>query len=371
MTTAPWNGVKVLVTGHTGFKGAWLSWWLTHLGAEVHGLALAPPTAPSLFELAGLAGEMRSTEGDIRDFALVQQFVARTRPEIVFHLAAQSLVRPSYADPIGTFATNVMGTLHVLEAVRHAGSAHAVVAVTSDKCYENRERVEPYRESDHLGGADPYSGSKGAAEIAVASFSRSFSNEGGGLPPTATARAGNVIGGGDYATDRLVPDLLRAFADGRPAMIRNPNAVRPWQHVLEPLSGYLALGERLLRGDSTVAEPWNFGPADDDAWEVRAVADLAVTSWGSGASWHTDAGTHPHEARLLRLDASKARERLHWKPRWSVREAVNRTVEWHRAALGNTSPNAIRALIDENIIAYERAGGAQSETHTAYVDSHA
>ncbi len=326
-----WRGKRVLLTGHTGFKGSWLSLWLQSLEAEVHGLALAPNTTPNLFTEARVPDGMTSTIGDIREFEPVRAAVARSRPEIVIHMAAQALVRESYAQPVATYATNLMGTVHVLEAARQASGLKAVLVVTTDKCYENREWPWGYREDDAVGGRDPYSSSKACAELATAAYRRSFFAAHG--PAVATARAGNVIGGGDWAADRLVPDLLRAFAAGESATIRNPQATRPWQHVLEPLSGYLMLAERLYAQGQAWAEAWNFGPTDDDVWTVRMIIERLVASWGTNASWAQDRGGHPHEARELKLDISKARARLGWRPRWNVNTALENIASWHRAWL--------------------------------------
>jgi CDP-glucose 4,6-dehydratase len=325
---------SVLVTGHTGFKGGWLSLWLHELGAEVHGFALEPPTTPSFFETAGIASCLKSdTRADLADLERLKATFARARPVVVFHLAAQPLVRASYRDPLGTFRTNVMGTAHVLEAARDASSVRAVVVITTDKVYENREQPDhAYAEHDPLGGHDPYSGSKAAAEIVTESFRKSFFANGGG-PRIATARAGNVIGGGDWAEDRLVPDCLRAFDRGEPVRLRNPGAVRPWQHVLEPLSGYLRLAERLVSKDGAgFASAWNFGPNASDDASVSAVADAAAKLWGGKARVeHAPSRDNPHEAGYLRLDNAKAKKELRWTPRWSLRDALERTVAWHRA----------------------------------------
>ena len=331
VSPAFWRGKKVLLTGHTGFKGSWLSLWLQQLGAEVHGLALAPPTQPSLFEVARVGQRMTETRGDIRDFDTVQACMAGFAPHIVIHMAAQSLVRPSYSDPVATYATNVMGTVHVLEAARRCGSVRALVNVTTDKCYENREWVWGYREDEAMGGHDPYSSSKGCAELATAAYRRSFVGAAGNGLAVASARAGNVIGGGDWATDRLVPDTLRAFERGEAVVLRNPHATRPWQHVLEPLSGYLLLAQRLFEDGQAYAEGWNFGPRDEDAQPVQTIVQRLATDWGAGARWQVDAGEHPHEAHWLKLDISKARARLGWQPRWTLAQALGHITTWHRA----------------------------------------
>ena len=324
-----WRGKRVLLTGHTGFKGSWLSLWLQSMGSHVRGVALAPPTDPALFDVARVGEGMEHHVVDIRDFDSLHQHVAEFRPEILIHMAAQPLVRQSYAQPLETFATNVMGTAHVLEAARQAGSVKAIVNVTTDKCYENRELVLGYRENDPMGGSDPYSSSKACAELVTTAYRKSFLADVG--IAVATARAGNVIGGGDWASDRLVPDVLRSLQAGEPILVRNPHAVRPWQHVLEPLHGYLLLAERLYAHGQTYAEGWNFGPRDEDAQSVDAVVDQLCQAWGHDVTWTTQPGQHPHEAGLLKLDTSKARSRLNWAPRWSLSTAVTNTVRWHRA----------------------------------------
>jgi CDP-glucose 4,6-dehydratase len=329
---------RVLVTGHTGFKGAWLTLWLARLGARVTGFALPPPTRPSLFEAAAVRGSCEHVEGDVRDGTALEATVRRCAPEIVFHLAAQALVRRSYEDPVETIETNVLGTARLLEALRSTRTRCAVVVVTSDKCYENRETDRPYEETDPLGGHDPYSASKGAAELVVTSWRRSF------FPPErlwehgvalATARAGNVIGGGDWSPDRLVPDAIRALAAGDPVLVRNPASVRPWQHVLEPLGGYLQLGAALARAGaadaSRLASAWNFGPRPEDARPVRDLTDALVAAWGTGSWRQAPSRVEVHEAKLLRLDVEKARRELGWAPRWRLKDAVQRTAEWYRA----------------------------------------
>jgi CDP-glucose 4,6-dehydratase len=325
-----WAGRRVLVTGHTGFKGSWLSLWLSAMGAEVTGLALPAPTEPSLFDAARLAHRMNHLAGDIRDLETVRAAVAQARPEMIFHLAAQPLVRLSYQEPVETYATNVMGTVHVLEAARQVGGVRGIVCVTSDKCYQNREWDWPYRESDPMGGHDPYSSSKGCAELVAAAWRNSFFTQGG--PLLATVRAGNVIGGGDWAQDRLVPDLVRAFEAGVAPLIRAPDAVRPWQHVLEALGGYLMIAERLLDGERRFADAWNFGPGDEDAQPVRWIVDRMRAVWRDGAAAPSfDTGPRPHEAGLLRLDSSRARTALGWRPALTLGDAIDWIVDWHKA----------------------------------------
>lgn len=329
MTPAFWNGRRVLITGHTGFKGSWLSLWLQSLGAEVHGYALTPPTDPAMFVVATVEKGLAShTIADVRDPQTLTARIQAVSPEIVFHLAAQPLVRASYANPAETYAVNVMGTVNLLDAVRRTPSVRTVVNITTDKCYENREWPWPYRENEAMGGHDPYSSSKGCAELVTAAYRSSFlaaADVG-----VATARAGNVIGGGDWATDRLIPDILRAIDAGDELVIRSPGAVRPWQHVLEPLSGYLRLAERLHLDPRSVAEAWNFGPSEDDARSVRWIVECIKTH-REGMSWREETSKQPHEANLLKLDSSKARSRLGWSPRWSLENALAATLAWHSA----------------------------------------
>jgi CDP-glucose 4,6-dehydratase len=324
-----WRGRRVFVTGHTGFKGSWLSLWLQDMGAEVAGYALAPATTPALFDVADVAAGMRSIVGDVRDLDRVRASIVDFAPEIVLHMAAQPLVRASYDDPVGTYATNVMGTVNVLEAVRASRGVRAVVSVTTDKCYENREWPWGYRETEAMGGHDPYSSSKGCAELVTAAYRRSFF-AGDRATAVASARAGNVIGGGDWAQDRLVPDILRAFEANAAVPVRNPLATRPWQHVLEPLSGYLVLAQALVEQGAGFADGWNFGPRDEDARPVEWIVAHMVEQWGGAARWERDAGYHPHEARFLKLDISKAREGLGWEPRWQLPDVLGRIVRWHR-----------------------------------------
>ena len=342
-----WTGKRVFLTGHTGFKGGWLSLWLQSLGAEVIGYALNPPTKPNLFEVAGVAKGMTSIIGDIRDLEKLQNSMRSARPEIVIHMAAQPLVRLSYIEPVETYATNVMGTVHLLESARHAPSVKVVLVITSDKCYENKEWPWGYRECEPMGGQDPYSNSKGCVELIAASYRSSFFNSLTNVSKSvvgvalATARAGNVIGGGDWAADRLVPDILRAFEKGQPVTCRNPNATRPWQHVLEPLSGYLTLAERLFTDGKVYAEGWNFGPNDDDNRTVQWIVEQMAGNWGNGASWQVDAGKHPHEANFLKLDISKAKSRLGWQPLLPLTLALKQTTTWHQAWLADKNMNKL------------------------------
>ncbi|MCG2586637.1 CDP-glucose 4,6-dehydratase [Massilia sp. TS11] len=343
MTPGFWRGKRVFVTGHTGFKGSWLCLWLQQLGAEITGFALPPATTPSLFEVARVGEGMHSVIGDVRDAAALGAALRAAQPEIVLHLAAQALVRPSYADPAGTFSTNVMGLVNLLDAVRQTPGIRAVVNVTSDKCYENKEWVWGYRETEAMGGYDPYSASKGCAELVTAAYRNSFFNpvqhgtHGVGL---ASARAGNVIGGGDWALDRLVPDLVRAVTSGQAVKIRNPHAIRPWQHVLEPLSGYLSLAEKLYSHGPSFAEGFNFGPHDSDARPVEWIVSRMCHAWGEGARWERDHAPQPHEAHYLKLDCAKAHAVLHWRPRWHLGTAIDKIIDWHRAELAGADMRA-------------------------------
>ena len=335
-----WQGRRVLLTGHTGFKGSWLSLWLQSMGAKVTGYALAPPTKPSLFEIADVAQGMKSIIGDIRDLAKLQAVFVEYRPEIVIHMAAQPLVRYSYQSPVETYSTNVMGTVHLLEAVRNTPGVKAVVNITTDKCYENREWIWGYRENEPMGGFDPYSNSKGCAELVSAAYRSSFFNANNYAQhgvATATVRAGNVIGGGDWAQDRLIPDVLAAFEQGRKVDIRNPHAIRPWQHVLEPLRGYLTLAEQLFEHGPSFGEGWNFGPNDEDVKPVGWIVKQMAAQWGADAQWQADTGEHPHEAHYLKLDISKARTRLNWHPALPLKDALTLIIEWskQRAAGAN------------------------------------
>lgn len=323
-----WRARRVFLTGHTGFKGAWMVRALEMLGAEVTGFALDPPTDPSLFALLDLSRSCDSITGDIRDLGALETAMRRAEPEIVIHMAAQSLVRDSYRQPVETYAVNVMGTVHVLDVCRRLPGVRAAVIVTTDKCYENSGWVWGYRENDRLGGHDPYSNSKAAAELAVAAYRDSFFGD--GRVHIASARAGNVIGGGDFASDRLVPDAMRAFMAGEPVMIRNPLAIRPWQHVLEPVVGYLLLAQR-LHADPHMASSWNFGPSAEENLPVGKVASELVSLWGEGAASQQDPAEHPHEASVLKLDSTKARVELGWIPQLTISEALRLTAEWYKA----------------------------------------
>lgn len=329
----PWKGKRVFLTGHTGFKGGWLALWLAGKGAKIRGYSLNPSTEPNLFTVAAVADVLEDGRGDTRDYAKLESALLEFDPEVVFHLAAQPILRRSYAEPLSTYGTNVMGTAHLLEAVRKSKSVRAVVCITSDKCYENREWVWPYRETEALGGHDPYSSSKACAEIIVSAYRDTFfpvnrlAEHRVGI---ATVRAGNVIGGGDWSEDRLIPDLIRGFSSSNPVRIRRPKATRPWQHVLGPLDGYMMLAERLYSGDPKAASAFNFGPGEHDAWPVERIADRVVEKWGPGASWVHDNVPSPHEDHYLRLDSSKARFELGWHPRLNIEGALDWTVEWYR-----------------------------------------
>jgi CDP-glucose 4,6-dehydratase len=324
-----WNGRRVFLTGHTGFKGAWMSLLLGAMGAKVHGFALEAEHDNGIFAVASVARDLSHEIGDVRDLLSLSDAVATAQPEIVLHMAAQPLVRLSYARPVETYATNVMGTVHVLEAIRHVTSVRAVVIVSSDKCYENTGQGAGYVETDRLGGADPYSNSKACTELVTESFRRSFLSA-ASSPAVASARAGNVIGGGDWAEDRLVPDAIRAFGAGRPLRLRNPHAVRPWQHVLDPVLGYLRLAQLLFTRGQEFAEGWNFGPNAASEVTVGAVVDGLTRLWGDGARWEQDGGKHPHEASYLRLDCAKARARLGWQPALALDDALSFSVDWYR-----------------------------------------
>lgn len=324
-----WKGKKVFITGHTGFKGSWLSLWLQDMGAVVKGYALAPNTNPNLFTQANVAQNMDSEIGDITDLNHITDSMMAFNPEVLIHMAAQPLVRLSYQDPVLTYATNVMGTVNVLEAARKCTNLKAIVSVTTDKCYENKEWAWGYRENEPMGGHDPYSSSKGCAELVTAAYRKSFFNENKSTF-LASARAGNVIGGGDWAEDRLIPDILRAFANKEPVIVRNPLSTRPWQHVLEPLSGYLVLAQHLFEDGSSFAEGWNFGPKDEDCKPVSWILDKMVENWGNGAKWELDKNNNPHEAEYLKLDCSKAALKLNWYPKWNLEYTLESIIRWHQ-----------------------------------------
>lgn len=324
-----WKNKKIFLTGHTGFKGSWLSIWLQSMGAIVKGYSLEPNTNPNLFSVAKVSEDMDSEIGDIRDLKQISKSMKNFNPDILIHMAAQPLVRLSYKEPVSTYTTNVIGTVNVLEAARSCSNLKAIVSVTTDKCYENKEWEWGYRENEPMGGHDPYSSSKGCAELVTSAYRRSFfySENGAAL---ASARAGNVIGGGDWADDRLIPDILRAFEKSKPVIIRNPISTRPWQHVLEPLSGYLVLAQELFLNGKEFAEGWNFGPKDDDCKPVNWILDKMVSNWGEGAKWELDKKNNPHEAGFLKLDCSKASNKLKWQPKWSLQETLKLIIEWHQ-----------------------------------------
>jgi len=343
-----WSGKRVLLTGHTGFKGSWLSLWLQSMGSSLSGIALDPPTTPALFAVARVAEGMEHRIADIRDFAAVKAQIDEFQPEIIIHMAAQPLVRYSYQEPIETYATNVMGTVHVLEAARHAGSVKAVINVTTDKCYENHEWVWGYRENEPMGGHDPYSSSKGCSELVTSAYRRSFFDQAG--IALASVRAGNVIGGGDWSIDRLIPDVLGAFEKKTPVVIRSPNAIRPWQHVLEPLSGYLMLAQALYEEDKEFSSGWNFGPNDEDSKSVQWIVEQMARKWGDGATWIQDNDDHPHEANYLKLDISKAKNQLGWKPVWNLDQALEKIINWHKAWISHRD---MRSLCEQQIASYQ------------------
>ena len=353
-----WNNKKVLITGHTGFKGSWLSLWLGHLGAEVVGVSLEPKGIPCLFKQANVKDGIKSYIIDIRDLASIKDVFLKEKPDLVFHLAAQSLVRYSYRHPIETYETNVMGTLNVLEAIRWIKeSTMAAVMVTTDKCYENREWEWGYRENESMGGHDPYSSSKGAAELLISSYRNTYfkaskkdSHQGISI---ASARAGNVIGGGDWAVDRLVPDIIRAFKKRNTVSIRNPKSIRPWQHVLDCLSGYLRLGELLYKDGANYSEAWNFGPNETDAKPVQWIVERMAQFWGEESTWEIDADLNPHEANYLKLDCSKAHSKLDWYPKWDILTTLEETVSWHKSELRKSD---LRPTCMEQIIKYENNG---------------
>lgn len=351
-----WRGKKVFLTGHTGFKGSWISLWLQSLGADIKGFSLEPPSEPSLFEEGRVAIGMQSDIGDIRDLRAITDSMQSFNPDILIHMAAQPLVRLSYRQPVETYATNVMGTVHVLEAARQCSGLRAIVNVTTDKCYENREWIWGYREDEAMGGHDPYSSSKGCAEILTTAYRKSFFNEAGSAS-LGSARSGNVIGGGDWAEDRLVPDILRAFESGTHAVIRYPDSIRPWQFVLEPLGGYLVLAERLWDSSDEYAQAWNFGPTYDDSRSVEWIASRLAASWGESANWRLEPDAQPHEAKYLKLDISKARERLDWRPACPLETALDQIVHWHKSWLKGEDA---RGLCLQQIASYMNASTEQS-----------
>jgi CDP-glucose 4,6-dehydratase len=353
MTPSFWAKRNVLITGHTGFKGAWLALWLQELGAQVCGFALEPPTSPSLFEGANVAQGMTSMLGDVRDLSHVERVFRTHQPEVVFHLAAQPLVRQSYRTPVETFATNVLGTTHVLEAVRRTPSVGAVVVVTTDKCYENVGLRRGYCEEDPLGGHDPYSASKACAELAASAYYRSFlADRSIGV---ATARAGNVVGGGDWAADRILPDAVRSIQKKSVLRVRSPSAIRPWQHVLEPLAGYLLLAERLFEEPARFSGPWNFGPDEASCVTVAELLDVFFENWGAGRWSLASHARQHHEAAILRLDASKARAELGWRPQFELSQAIELTAHWYREALATNQGDKLRALTSEQIEWYQHS----------------
>ena len=337
-----WEDKKVFLTGHTGFKGSWLSLWLSSMGAKVTGYALAPNTTPSLFNVLDIDSLIETSHiADIRDLPTLQKAMTQAEPDVAIHLAAQPLVRNSYANPVETYATNVMGTVHVLESSRSIKSVRATVVVTSDKCYENREREAGYREDEAMGGFDPYSSSKGCAELVTSAYRQSYFTNHTQGNQIASARAGNVIGGGDWSEDRLIPDAIKAFEASQPLMIRNPLATRPWQHVLEPLSGYLILAQALYGHSCAFASAWNFGPNDNDNRTVQEVAELMISQWDKTARWKKEGSEQPHEAHLLKLDCSKARSQLGWFPKWNLELATQKIVQWQKAYQAKENMQAV------------------------------
>ena len=352
ISTSFWRNKKVLVTGHTGFKGSWLSLLLNQLEAEVFGYALDPSTSPSMFELAMVKDSVHSYIGDIRDYDYLYKVMKEVRPEIVIHMAAQALVKESYRNPIETYSTNVMGTVHLLEACRQIASVKAIVNVTTDKCYENREWYWGYRENEPMGGHDPYSSSKGCSELVTSAYRSSYfgtGDDGQRNIALASVRAGNVIGGGDWAADRLIPDFIRAISQQKKIMIRSPYAIRPWQHVLEPLSGYLILAEKLFNDGSVYAGAWNFGPNAQDAKNVEWITRTLCELWGDSAQYEIDKQPHPHEANYLKLDCSKAKAELAWFPRWDIQTALESIVEWNKISLSGAK---MRSVTDQQIRQY-------------------
>jgi CDP-glucose 4,6-dehydratase len=335
-----WKGKKVFLTGHTGFKGSWLSLWLQNMGAVVKGYALEPNTNPNLFTQAKVAQNMDSEIGDVTDLNHITKSMKAFDPDVLIHMAAQPLVRLSYEDPVTTYNTNVMGTVNVIEAARKCANLKSIVAVTTDKCYENKEWVWGYREDEPMGGHDPYSSSKGCAELVIAAYRKSYFNV-ANSPALASVRAGNVIGGGDWSKDRLVPDILKAFEKKVPVVVRNPNATRPWQHVLEPLSGYLVLAQRLYEDGQLFAEGWNFGPKEEDCKSVGWILDKMVAQWSGSASWELDENNNPHEAGYLKLDCSKAAMYLGWYPKLRLEQTLEGIIKWHKAFLDGANMREI------------------------------
>ena len=353
MNRSFWKDKKVFITGCTGFKGSWLSLWLQSIGTHVVGYSLSPPTKPNLFEVANVADGMCSINGDVRDLERFKAIIAENQPEIIVHMAAQSLVRFSYDNPLETYTTNVIGTANVLEAVRHSGCVRVVIIVTSDKCYKNNEWIWGYRENEPIGGHDPYSSSKGCAEIITSAYRHSYfpvENYDRHNVAIASARAGNVIGGGDWSADRLIPDIMKAFMEKQPVIVRNPNAVRPWQHVLEPLNGYLCLIEKLWTNGAEFSSGWNYGPNDEDAKPVSYIVERMVSLWGEGVHWEQDAGEHPHEAHYLKLDCSKAKNLLGWSPKLNLSTTLEWIVEWYKSYQQNRN---MRHLMETEILRYE------------------
>lgn len=346
-----WHGKKILITGHTGFKGSWLSLWLQKTGANVVGFALSPPTSPNLFSVANVADGISSIEGDVRSLDQLDAAIRKHKPEIIIHMAAQSLVRYSYDDPVETFATNVMGTVNVLESARRSNSVRVILNITSDKCYENKEWLWGYRECEPMGGHDPYSSSKGCAELVTSAYRESFFSDKQSGIVVASARAGNVIGGGDWAKDRLIPDIVTAFMQKRAVMIRYPESIRPWQHVLEPLSGYLLLIEHLWEQGEPFTGGWNFGPGDEDAKPVMWIVEHLINVWEDGATCEVDSQEHPHEANYLKLDSSKARQLLKWKPRLNLDSALEWVADWYREYHHGGD---LRTITEAQIAAYQK-----------------
>jgi CDP-glucose 4,6-dehydratase len=352
-----WSGKRVFVTGHTGFKGAWLSLWLQQMGAQVTGFALEPSTQPNLFEVACVGDGMQSIIGDIRDAHAIAQAITHAAPDVVIHMAAQPLVRLSYEQPVETYTTNVIGTVNLLEAIRQCSTVRAVVIVTTDKCYENKEWLWAYRENETLGGHDPYSNSKACAELITAAYRSSYFHPekyAQHQVAIASARAGNVIGGGDWAADRLIPDIMRALVQGESVRIRNPYAIRPWQHVLEPLAGYLQLAEKLFIKGAAYSQAYNFGPAQSDAQPVQWIVERLSQLWGGNASWSLDKAEHPYEAQYLKLDCSKARAELGWLPRWQLEQALQAIVQWHQAHQAQQGQRNMRSYCLEQILQYSK-----------------